>query len=96
MKQYRFRTLQANKVPDAEFIRNAASDDEACEIASDLLDESECPLVEVWQAGQRIYVVGKISDPAERCAQKEAPHGSGAREAFPRCLIPTDFGRGTG
>ena len=82
MKHYRFRVLQANKMPDAEFTMGAASDDEGCEIAGDLLDETECPLIEVWQAGQRIYGVGKISRPSKPSGQKEAPHVSGARESL--------------
>jgi len=82
VKQYRFRTLQANKVPDAEFFMNVVSDDEACEIACDLLDETECPLIEVWHAGRRIYAVGKLSDPSQVCGQKEAPHEAGQGSRF--------------
>ena len=82
MKQYRFRVLQANKKPDAEFTMSAASDDEACEIARDLLDETECPLIEVWQAGQRIYGVGKISSSSKPSGQKEAPREAGQGSRF--------------
>jgi hypothetical protein len=72
--------LQVNKALTAEFVLKV-SDDEACEIASDLLEEADCPLIEVWDAGQRVYVVAKIaSDPPDALAQKEATQGSEARE----------------
>jgi len=75
--------LQANKALTAEFVLKV-SDDEACEIASDLLEEANCPLIEVWDAGQRVYVVAKIaSDAPNALAQEEAPQMSGARESLP-------------
>ena len=60
VREYRFRVLQTNKI-DAEFILKASSDDEACEIATDLLEEADCPLIEVWQAAQQVCVVRKIA-----------------------------------
>ena len=78
MKEYRFRLLQANKALTAEFVLKV-SDDEACEIASDLLEEANCPLIEVWDADQRVYVVAKIApDPPNKHSEKEAPHRSEA------------------
>ena len=69
--------LQANKALNAEFFISAASNDEACEIASDLLEEADSPLIEVWHVGQRVFVVAKMPPNAE----EHVPHADGARGA---------------
>ena len=66
VKEYRFRMLQADEVLDAEFVLKAVSDDQACEIASDLLEGADCPRIEVWYEVERVFLLAKILEKKPR------------------------------
>jgi hypothetical protein len=59
---YAFTLIAADGSSQSAGVREAASDDDACELASELLLESEFPIIEVWRGRWRIYRVSKIDN----------------------------------
>jgi hypothetical protein len=57
---YAFTLIAADGSSQSADAREATSDDDACEIASELLLESDCPIIEVWRGQWMIYRVSKI------------------------------------
>ena len=65
MTIYAFTLITAEGSSQSAGVREAASDDDACEIATDLLLESDSRIIEVWRGKWMIYRVSKV-DQAER------------------------------
>jgi hypothetical protein len=60
MSNYRFVLVAARGPAGSACIIEAASDDVACELGSELLWESDFPTVEVWRACEMICRVSKL------------------------------------
>ena len=60
MTIYAFTLIAADGRSQSAGARKAASDDDAREIASELLLESEFPIIEVWRGRWMIYRVSKV------------------------------------
>jgi hypothetical protein len=67
MPIYGFTLISASGGSQEVAVREAASDDDACELASELLLESDFAIVEVLHGRRVIYRVSKIDpEPSER------------------------------
>ena len=64
MPTYRFRLIATDGVIQSPGTTDADCDDAACEVATELLLDSDYPVIEVWQAGAMIYRLSKV-DPSE-------------------------------
>jgi hypothetical protein len=60
MPTYRFSFIETNGRAGTACVMEADSDDDACELASELLLESNFQLIEVWRASDMICRVCKI------------------------------------
>ena len=60
MTIYAFTLIAADGSSQSAGVREAASDDDACEIASELLLKADFPLIEVWRGRWMIYRVSKV------------------------------------
>ena len=60
MSNYRFVLVATHGPGGSACIIEADSDDMACELGSELLLESEFPIVEVWRAREMIYRMSKL------------------------------------
>jgi len=64
---YWYRFFNANGKLHAAIVLSSASDDEACELAAELLSKSECSTALVFEGDRLIYKIGRdggASDPA--------------------------------
>jgi hypothetical protein len=57
---YGFTLIAADGSSQSAEAKEAACDDDACEIASELLLESDFPIIEVWRGRWMIYRVSKV------------------------------------
>ena len=60
MTIYGFTLIAADGSSQPAGAKEAASDDDACELASELLLESDFPIIEVWRGRWMIYRVSKV------------------------------------
>ena len=80
---YAFTLIGAEGKGRPAGVREAASDDEACEIASELLIESAAPVIEVWRGRWMIFRVSKIDPLSYRkppASSADRVSGPGARD----------------
>ena len=60
MSSYRFVLVATHGPAGSACIIEADSDDMACELGSELLWESDFPIIEVWRAREMIYRMTKL------------------------------------
>ena len=59
MRGYRYAFLDEDGFVEGSVVLCAASDKDACELASDLLKRSECPFVQVRKGTSIIFQIGR-------------------------------------
>ena len=69
MSGYRYNFLNENGIVEGSLVLHAASDLAACELASDLLNRSECSFVEVRKGASLIFQIGTGGSKSNRIMQ---------------------------
>jgi hypothetical protein len=65
MSAYRYSFFEPDGRLHATLLLYSSSDEEACELANDLLNRSECAQVELSRRGRLVYRIGR-ADAGER------------------------------
>ena len=60
MRNYRYNFFAGEDRTEAAFILYSASDDAACELASEVLAKSDWLFVEVWRGADMIFQPGSL------------------------------------
>ena len=68
MRGYRYNFLDEKGLVGATLVLYSASDDAACDLASDLLSRSECAFVEVRKGASLIFQIGRGGSNSNRLA----------------------------
>ena len=68
MRRYRYNFLDQNRIAEATLVLYAASDEAACDLASDLLSRSEALFVEVRSGSRLIFQIGRSAADSNRPA----------------------------